>query len=98
MSIHYHYVCESCGEDHQEASVAKCEWCGRIICGDCIHIITNYPISHFKSEDGHIKKEYCPFCRGDIVEDDELVEFLLNKLGLNRGDAVKMYREAKDAK
>ena len=44
---------------------------------------------------GELNPDYCPFCFGQEVHNDDLLEFLLDKLGLSKESAIEMFKEAK---
>lgn len=44
-------------------------------------------------ETGYLNPECCPFCNGDLVHDEILLEFALFKLKINKEELVKEYKK-----
>lgn len=46
-------------------------------------------------DDTGIAEKYCPFCNGNKVSNDDLLEYLLERYGLSKEEAKKDYLENK---
>jgi hypothetical protein len=96
MSVDY-YACSCCGEALYDEFVGSCEKCGRSICSSCLANydtldVDAYIPSDVQNDDGEILAHHCPFCSGEIVDDGELVAFLLKKIGMSREDAIEEFK------
>lgn len=97
MSVDYD-GCSVCSEGIYEEYITSCECCGKNICIDCIvnaeedQYDGGY-IHPFNNDDGYLKKEYCPYCSGEIITDEMLLGYLLNKYDLDKEEVLKEYKE-----
>lgn len=88
MGVDY-YPCECCGDALYEEYVAGCEDCDKSLCVDCLVDIDeskkddNYTYP-FTNDDGYIKKEFCPYCSGNVIDEHELLIFVLEKYNINK--------------
>lgn len=73
-------VCD-CGDNYN-----ICVHCGNVICSDCL--VEPWE----EDEDGEMAKKCCPFCSGESVADDTLLEFLLNRYNMTKESAVEIYK------
>lgn len=102
MSVDY-YACAVCGESLYEEFVGYCEKCGRNLCMDCLVKTEKfqwdkrnpYIIPDVRNKTGDIKKKHCPYCSGEKIADEDMVKFLLGKLGITYDQAAEMFKEKK---
>lgn len=47
-------------------------------------------------DDTAIAPHYCPFCQDELVGDDDLLNYLLRKVGLTKDAAVSEYRSRRE--
>lgn len=94
MSMNY-YSCDCCGELRYEEYISWCAKCGKTLCVNCVDKKHDYEsFEPFIDDNGYIKEEYCPFCSGKKVHNNDLLEFVLKKLNLTKDEAIKLYKES----
>lgn len=87
MSVDY-YSCECCGDALYEDYISECEDCGKNLCVECLVDTSeikkkgNYTYP-FHNDKGYIKKEYCPYCSGGIIDESELLSYVLTKYNID---------------
>jgi hypothetical protein len=97
MGVDFH-DCPICGEWYCDAGdYFSCESCGYTICDDCAKKYNAGP--YYEEPDDPNKNddaEGCPFCNLLVISTDDLFEFLLEKLKINRDELEKEYKEWKE--
>lgn len=88
------YACSNCNETYPDCSYYfTCSACERNFCSDkCGGREVTEP-SDKKWEEG----TSCVFCRGDVVDDSELVVFLLGRLNMTRDEAIELWKAQDEA-
>lgn len=94
------YPCAVCNETFPDCGPhGNCEICGSMFCRQCdpgrIHE------EDYVDDDGNTdskaldqaRLDACPLCSKQVVTDESLVSFLLDKLGWSRKKAEKEYRK-----
>ena len=101
MSVDY-YSCQVCGDARYEEAIISCENCGASICNHCVVYDPElgddcdyYFPDYVRNEDGELKKEYCPYCSGKVVDDNDLLNFIAKKYNIDLSEAKKEYLESK---
>jgi hypothetical protein len=92
------YSCDVCNEALYEEYVGSCEACGSKLCMDCLvgteeftwNKRTPYIIEQVWSDKG-IKEEHCPFCSGSLIDEGDMVRFLLKELEITYDEAKEAY-------
>jgi len=95
------YSCDVCGEavSDYHPEYTSCE-CGKTFCDDECASEAGF-VRYDEDYEGEIPthpkhgwelESSCAYCRGEIFEDDELLEFALKLLEIDRGELVKRYK------
>lgn len=91
------YVCDHCYDTFPDcAPYFYCNKCSNFLCDDCERklVPNDYPYEDdgpiYDEEDANNWK--CPFCRKEIVSDDDLLSFALEQLGLTYEELVARYK------
>lgn len=80
------YSCEKCGDTFPDCGdYVRCDSCGRHWCSDECAEAEGYIRGDDEDEEG------CNFCRGEDVEDSNLLRYCLEALTLTRSECVKAY-------
>ena len=102
MGVEYHQ-CEACQESFYEECVTICEGCGEPICVSCVinlperirlgrGSIFDKTTDILSGEDG-LLEEHCPFCSGDAVSADQIMNWLLRRVNMTEDEVAKQIRE-----
>ena len=102
MGVEYHQ-CEACQESFYEECVTNCEGCGERICVSCVinlperirlgrGSIFDKTTDILSGEDG-LLEEHCPFCSGDAVSADQIMNWLLRRVNMTEDEVAKQIRE-----
>jgi len=84
-------ACETCGETFPDCGgYTSCQDCGVHLCTGCAD---ERGLSHSLSMDGEEDSDVCPFCNGDEVTDENLLNFALEKLGMDRETLAAEWQE-----
>ena len=100
MSV-YFYSCACCGEAVYEERVFSYSKCGRSICSDCAgSICSDCAVGSLEqmykdcvNDDGEMYPQYCPFCNGEIIAKDDLLNLALKKLNMTIRELKSEYRK-----
>ena len=81
--------CVRCGESLCDCgdNYNYCYTCSRVLCNYCLVAPKAYD-----EETGEMLPECCPYCSNVEIHNDDLLSFLLQKLGISHGTAKEMYR------
>ena len=103
------YTCEVCNETHSgwdlcidDAGMFECEN-GHIIHEDCSKTFEHPSRESFEDEDAYYEYRYgvssimCPICTLEVIPDQEVARYLLNKYDLRKEDIKKEIREEFDS-
>ena len=102
MGVEYHQ-CDACQESFYEECVTNCEGCGERICVSCVinlperirlgrGSIFDKTTDILSGEDG-LLEEHCPFCSGDAVSADQIMNWLLRRVNMTEDEVAKQIRE-----
>lgn len=83
------YACAGCNETYPDCSYYfTCSDCERGYCSDGCggREVTKEADQKYKEETS------CIFCRGDVVDDAEMVAFLLGRLDMTRDEAIALWK------
>lgn len=98
----YYVTCEGCGSHWCSDECAKEdgyieEHCKKYSILDNRDLMENYREDHCDYNDCYDCENYvgesCGYCRNEIFEDYELLNYTLKKLGITREDLIKEYKE-----
>jgi len=93
MSVDF-YACDSCGDAIYEENIVSCESCGRNICDGCTVGEGDF-FDDMRNEDGYLKEEHCPFCTGNEIHIDDLMDFALDRLDMTKEQLEIEYAKTK---
>ena len=81
-------TCDCCGEAFPDVcDYLNCEKCDAVLCEGCCE---QYGVEVYRNTE----KDGCPVCNGDIVTDQQLLEFLIVKYCDGKySNAEKLFRE-----
>ena len=74
------WSCTCCGEAVYEERVFSYSKCGRSICSDCAVGSLEQMYKDCVNDDGEMYLQYCPFCNGEIIAKDDLLNLALKNL------------------
>ena len=94
------WSCTCCGEAVYEDRVFSYSKCGRSICSDCAgSICSDCAVGSLDqiykdcvNDDGELYFQYCPFCNGEIIAKDDLLNLALKKLNMTIRELESEYR------
>ena len=87
------YSCACCGEAVYWEQVVSCSKCGRSICSDCAVGSLEQMYKDCVNDDGELYPQYCPFCNGEIIAKDDLLNLALKKLNMTMSELKSEYRK-----
>ena len=87
------YSCACCGEAVYEERVFSYSKCGRSICSDCAVGSLEQMFKDCVNDDGKLYPQYCPFCNGEIIAKDDLLNLALKKLNMTIRELESEYRK-----
>lgn len=87
------YSCACCGEAVYEERVFSYSKCGRSICSDCAVGSLEQMYKDCVNDDGEMCPQYCPFCNGEIIAKDDLLNLALKKLNMTIRELESEYRK-----
>lgn len=87
------YSCACCGEAVYEKRVFSYSKCGRSICSDCAVGSLEQMYKDCVNDDGEMYPQYCPFCNGEIIAKDDLLNLALKKLNMTIRELESEYRK-----
>jgi len=79
------YTCDSCGSAMGDYSheIEFCD-CGKIFCQDCASEVGYRDEDYYKEETGEYHESTCIYCRLETIDDNELLDFALAKIGVEK--------------
>ena len=98
--------CNLCGTTFCECGPhSSCDTCGQKLCGPCSDKLKLFgPCSDKLKVGGNMKDkpaddekedyQQCPFCSGQIVSDEDLLEYLIMKSNKTRAELESEFRSA----
>lgn len=92
MSVDF-YSCACCGEAVYEERVFSYSKCGRSICSDCAVGSLEQMYKDCVNDDGEMYPQYCPFCTGESIANDDLLNLALKKLNMTMSELKSEYRK-----
>lgn len=92
MSVDF-YSCACCGEAVYEERVFSYSKCGRSICSDCAVGSLEQMYKDCVNDDGEMYPQYCPFCTGESIANDDLLNLALKKLNMTIRELESEYRK-----
>ena len=98
------WSCTCCGEAVYWEQAASCSKCGRSICSDCAgSICSDCAVGSLDqmykdcvNDDGELYSQYCPFCNGEIIAKDDLLNLALKKLNMTIRELESEYRKERN--
>jgi hypothetical protein len=85
-----HYDCAVCEDTGiYEEYIASCNNCWKKICSSCTLIKSkDFPYIGYDiaDEDNYLKNEYCPYCQGKKISNEQRVSELLEMLNISKKD------------
>lgn len=87
------WSCTCCGEAVYWEQATSCSKCGRSICSDCAVGSLEQMFKDCVNDDGELYPQYCPFCNGEIIANDDLLNLALKKLNMTIRELESEYRK-----
>lgn len=87
------WSCTCCGEAVYWEQAASCSKCGRSICSDCAVGSLEQMLKDCVNDDGELYPQYCPFCNGEIIAKEDLLNLALKKLNMTIRELESEYRK-----
>lgn len=92
MSVE-HYDCDVCNETGiYEEYIINCNTCWKKICSSCtLKESVDFPFigSDLRDDEDYLKSEFCPFCNGDKISNEQRISTLLSILKISREELDK---------
>lgn len=90
------WSCTCCGEAIYWEQAASCSKCGRNICSDCVVGSLEQVYKDCVNDDGELYLQYCPFCTGESIANDDLLNLALKKLNMTMSELKSEYRKERN--